>query len=411
MVGKMDKRLLSIVRKELKRVFTDRRLVMTVLILPGLSIALIYSVMGMVTGDMNSQRDLHTYRLVVHEAPESFSDHLEGRCEGRFLLTEKEDSGDALEASLEALRAETVDGVLVFDEGFEKRLEDFKRAGSNPNVNVYYNPVSDYSGDAYRWLTTEILPEYREAILGERLGNPAHARVFTVNQDNLNPSVASEAKISSMILGSLMPIFISIFLFAGAMNIGIDMLAGEKERGTLATVLLTPVKRETVALGKMISLAIVAMGSTLSSLTGILVTLPLSSSLFGGIDMANISVSLEQWLFLGAALVLLAGVYVTLILSLSMIAGSVKEAGAYVTPVYMVVLVSGMMAATGFGGDHLRNYLIPVFGNVLVLRDIFVDEVTWSGFLTNSGISLLVILILLLAFRRIFKMERYLYGG
>jgi sodium transport system permease protein len=171
------------------------------------------------------------------------------------------------------------------------------------------------------------------------------------------------------------------------------------------------VKRETVALGKMISLAIVAMGSTLSSLTGILVTLPLSSSLFGGIDMANISVSLEQWLFLGAALVLLAGVYVTLILSLSMIAGSVKEAGAYVTPVYMVVLVSGMMAATGFGGDHLRNYLIPVFGNVLVLRDIFVDEVTWSGFLTNSGISLLVILILLLAFRRIFKMERYLYGG
>jgi len=406
----MDKRLLSIVRKELRRVFTDRRLVMTVLILPGLSIALIYSVMGMITGDMNSQRDLHTYRLVVHEAPGNFSDYLEGHCEDRFLLTQEEDSGDALEASLEALRAETVDGVLVFDEGFEKKLEDFKMAGSNPNVNVFYNPVSDYSGDAYRWLTTEILPEYREAILGERLGNPAYARVFTVNQDNLNPSVASEEKISSMILGSLMPIFISIFLFAGAMNIGIDMLAGEKERGTLATILLTPVKRETVALGKMISLAIVAMGSTLSSLTGILVTLPLSSSLFGGIDMANISVSLDQWLFLGAALVLLAGVYVTLILSLSMIASSVKEAGAYVTPVYMVVLVSGMMAAMGFGGDHLRNYLIPVFGNVLVLRDIFIDEVTWSGFLTNSGISLLVILILLLAFRRIFKMERYLYG-
>ncbi len=407
----MDKRLLSIVRKELRRVFTDRRLVMTVLILPGLSIALIYSVMGMITGDMNSQRDLHTYRLVVHEAPGNFSDYLEGRCEDRFLLTEKEDSGDALEASLEALRAETVDGVLVFDEGFEKRLEDFKRADSNPNVNVFYNPVSDYSGDAYRWLTTEILPEYREAILGERLGNPAYARVFTVNQDNLNPSVASEEKISSMILGSLMPIFISIFLFAGAMNIGIDMLAGEKERGTLATILLTPVKRETVALGKMISLAIVAMGSTISSLAGILVTLPLSSSLFGGIDMADISVSLDQWLFLGAALVLLAGVYVTLILSLSMIASSVKEAGAYVTPVYMVVLVSGMMAAMGFGGDHLRNYLIPVFGNVLVLRDIFVDEVTWWGFLTNSGVSLLVILMLLLVFRRIFKMERYLYGG
>jgi sodium transport system permease protein len=67
---------------------------------------------------------------------------------------------------------------------------------------------------------------------------------------------------------------IIMFLFSGAMSIGPDSIAGEKERGTIATLLVTPVKRSEIAIGKVMSLSIISLFSATSSFIGIMLSLP-----------------------------------------------------------------------------------------------------------------------------------------
>ena len=66
--------------------------------------------------------------------------------------------------------------------------------------------------------------------------------------------VQDDQKASGKALGMMLPYFITILLFAGAMGIGTDMIAGEKERGTMASLLVTPVKRKSIVLGKVFAL-------------------------------------------------------------------------------------------------------------------------------------------------------------
>ena len=74
--------------------------------------------------------------------------------------------------------------------------------------------------------------------------------VFTVNSDNPDMVIQDEEKAGGKVLGMMLPYFVTILLFAGAMGIGTDMVAGEKERGTMASLLVSPIKRSSIVLGK-----------------------------------------------------------------------------------------------------------------------------------------------------------------
>lgn len=72
-----------------------------------------------------------------------------------------------------------------------------------------------------------------------------------------------------MIFSSMLPMLLMIFLFTGCMSVAPESIAGEKERGTIATLLVTPVKRSHIAIGKIIALSIIALLSGISSTLGI----------------------------------------------------------------------------------------------------------------------------------------------
>ena len=72
----------------------------------------------------------------------------------------------------------------------------------------------------------------------------------------------------------IMPFLFVVLLFSSAMSICCESIAGEKERGTIATLLVTPVKRSYLVLGKVISLGITALVSALVSFIGLMASLP-----------------------------------------------------------------------------------------------------------------------------------------
>lgn len=405
----MDKRLGVIIRKELKRVFTDRRLVITVLLLPGLSIAVLYSIMGLAIGKIEEDRSVHEYNVEIYNAPSSLVEFIEEMPSQRITL-ESVDSLEQLEESKQHLRDEAIELVMVFDPDFDSVITDYQTNGL-PNIDTYYNPINDYSKDCRNYIVNHVMHNYRMHIIGERLGNQSYADVFSIDLDNHEISVASESKITGKMISGIIPMLISIFLFAGAMGIGIDMVAGEKERGTMATILLTPVKRETVALGKIVSLGIVAVTATLSSMVGIMLSLPFSARIFsGGAQLNQMAFTPLQAILLLITLILLVGIYVGLIVLISVISKTVKEAGSYITPVYMLVLISGVLAILGGSEKTLTSHLIPIYGNVLILQSVISGDVNLVYFALNAMISVVLITGLILVTRRMFHSEKLMFN-
>src|SRR5690554_8033770 len=80
----------------------------------------------------------------------------------------------------------------------------------------------------------------------------------------------------------MLPFLLVIFLFSGVMQVSIESIAGEKERGTIATILTTPIKRSELAIGKIVSLSLIALVSAFSSFLGLILSIP---KLMGSMDL------------------------------------------------------------------------------------------------------------------------------
>jgi len=125
------------------------------------------------------------------------------------------------------------------------------------------------------------------------VGDLEQIAVFTVNSDNDKMVIQDEQKASGKALGMMLPYFITILLFAGAMGIGTDMIAGEKERGTMASLLVAPIKRSSIVLGKVFALMALSGISSVIYVGAMVAFMPLMSKSMLGTSGENLNISLN----------------------------------------------------------------------------------------------------------------------
>ncbi len=225
--------LMVIVKKELKRVFSDRRLVFSAFVLPALSIFILYSLMGQMIGSMSTDLEEHIPRVAVVNGSEGFRQYLaeaDMTIDPTYYLDE---SGDGTVERLKAdVKSKAIDVLLVFDMDFDKKVLDYN-GGGNPNVDTFYNPSEEYSQNARSKIEYGLLNDYKTHLLAERFGGISNLTVFTVNADNEDNKLAEAGTEAGLGMSFMLPMLMNIMLFAGAMGIGMDVIAGEKERGTM----------------------------------------------------------------------------------------------------------------------------------------------------------------------------------
>ena len=406
--------LLIVIRKELKRVFDDRRLVFTTFILPAVSIALIYSIMGSMIGNMTSDIKSHVPSVYIQNAPADFQTILaDDSLKERMELTTVP-QGESLELVKSAIQDGTVDLLVVFPEDFSAEIKDYRSNRDVPVINTYYNTSEDYSRNARNILFEGIFKQYENMIIGERLGGSHYANAFDVDKGNTQSVIVDERKATGKGLSTLLPMLIVIFLFSGGMGIGMDTIAGEKERGTMATLLITPVKRETIAFGKIIGLGIVSIISAASSFLGVIISLPFSSVIFGSrtgsVNLGALNFGAAQYLQLSLIMLTLVGVFVGLIALTSIIAKNVKEAGTYVVPIYMLVMVSGFLNMFTTGTPTTVRYAIPVYGSVVAIKSLFEFELAWLNFGLCCLINIVATAMLIWVIKKMFNSEKIMFG-
>lgn len=403
----MVKMIVIIVRKELRRLFTDRRLVFTTLILPPVMLVVLYGVIGIGARSMITDVQDHVSQIYTVDAPVELIEVL-----GNMDAQVREIDESEVPEIKEQILTGDADVLIIVDPEFETKVLNYESV-EKPNIDTFYNPSEDYSSAAHSRVQ-QLLGMYESQLMGERLGNAEYATIFDINRDNAESAIVDERKASGRLLSMLLPMMITIFLFAGAMSLGPDSIAGEKERGTMATLLMTPVGRNVIAFGKVISLGILAFLSAMSSFVGILIALPLlADSISGNVGMnigEYINYGLREYLMILAIIIALEGIFVGLISVASVIAKNVKEAGTYLMPIYFVVMLAAFSNMYSTKTPEIFEYAIPVYGSILALRSVLNFEMPLLGLAVNIGASLLVTVGLVYTIKVLFEKESVMFN-
>lgn len=375
-----------ILSKELKRVFGDKKMVFSLFILPIILIAGIYGMMFFLVDKQKSSINEHVSEVFVQNMPDNFSELMSKHTECNINVIPAGESADTYK---DKLLDGTYDLVVVFPENFYENFKNADAGSALPDIKTFYNPSENNSGEARTRFTETYLEEYKQLLLNERFGSLNYAMVFSVDADNPDMIVQDDGKATGKILGTIIPYLITILIFGGAMGLGVDTIAGEKERGTIANLLISPIKRVDIIMGKIAALAIVSVlsaGVYVISFIGSAVVLSKKSGMgemFSRLSLNFTSVQIVQFVVLLLGLVLL---YVGIIGFVSLMAKNIKEAQSFIMPVYIIVMFAGMI--TMYSGDVTSgSYMIPVYNTSAAFKGIFERTITMNQYLTSTIIT------------------------
>lgn len=355
----MFKNIITIMKKEFSRFFKDKRMVLSCLILPGAMIFIMYSLMGNVFSSIVNVDESHKYSIYTINAP-GFVTTLLDTSEVSYDM--QEITAEEVESKKALLQDSKIDLIVIFPVDFERLIAEYNPSlgVAAPNVEMYYNSSKVESQTIFKMLT-EILNGYESSISNK----------FDINNQESPADVAKESDIMGMMMSTMLPFLLIIFLFSGCMSLAPEAIAGEKERGTMATLLVTPIKRSQLAIGKILSLSVLSVLCALSSFLGTIISLP---KLMGGVMPGEVSANIYGFGdYVSLLLIIISTVFVIItVLSLvSALANSIKEANTYIMPLMLIVMLIGLSSM--FSQDSaisLGLFLVPIYNSVMAMSKI-----------------------------------------
>ncbi len=345
------KNIITIVKKELFRFFTDKRMLIS-LILPGFLIFIVYSLIGPAISNMSNVDSEYEYHIKVFNANNAFDFFKIAQGQYIVKIDEYSDETNLEEAKKQLHDNENLDLIIEYSKNFDLN-------NKTSSISLYYNSTSKESSTIYAFYYAYI---FNESKVIESL--------FQVNENlNIKYDVATDEDTSSQFVSILLPFLLLTFLFSSCLSVSTESIAGEKERGTIATLLITPVKRSEIAIGKIIALGITSIVSAITSFIGLSASLPkMATSINFDFSMYHF----EHFIALFALILVIVFLFITLLSIVSAFSKSVKEASAYSVPVMILVEVLGMTSMFSLGEvqENLIMYLIPIYNATQCMKSI-----------------------------------------
>ncbi|MFO8183091.1 MAG: ABC transporter permease [Candidatus Aegiribacteria sp.] len=402
---------LIILSKELKRIFTDRRMILFLVVVPLVMLPAMYSIMARM--DEAKDSDIASYRSTI-----SLMEGTGNReVSGMFI-----EALSALNTSVEIVDSHQLQSVKSSIAEREKELlvvlpdsmVSYLESSSTFDVSIYYNSASDYSQYTFEKVR-EALTSLSDDIVRRRLADRGISdevlSVLTVNEAPAQYDLAPEGSVIGKIIGVLLPFFILIYLFANSMKVGLDSVAGEKERGTLAILLVNQVDRLAIVIGKMLSVMVAAIVGAASSVIGLIIASRYFMSMFGGTGeaMSSYSMSTLGIIQFTAVTIPLAVLVASMVLIVSTYARNTKEGQGMIMPVYFIVMIMGI--STMQTGDVAPGWMTstPIFNSLIALKSVFMNDASWGTVLTASLSSAVLAGILIYLTLRLFSSEKILF--
>jgi sodium transport system permease protein len=363
--------ILTVYRKELTDSLRDRRTLISMVVVPILIFPIMTIGMGTFVAKMVGKAMEEVPKVMIvngQDSPKAIADlkTLKGI---EFVPAEPD---YAQQISDKKVRA-----AVDIPTGFDAAVAH----GDQATVKIY-----NYEGDLKSGIASDKIEKFftglqkqtvRERLLARNL--PASlVDPFDVKKEN----VAPPEKVSGAVIGGFLPYFVIILCLTGAMYPAIDLTAGEKERGTIETILCSPVPRTQIVLGKFLMVLTAALVTAMLAIMSMGISFHVAKSMLSSMGGANNPLNFTIGMkAIGAVFLMvlpLAVLFSAGLLAIALMAKSYKEAQSYIAPLMIVVVlpaVAGLMPGVEF---NARMALIPVLSTSLVCKEIVAGTYHWN---------------------------------
>lgn len=258
----------------------------------------------------------------------------------------------------------------------EEHLESGKSSVSNPLI--YYNAAKDRSRIAYERMSVALTRWQRRMIQSEQVDVPQASQPAPA-YSLATLDVAKPQGRRAAMWSKILPFVALVWALTGAFYPAVDLCAGEKERGTLETLLSSPAERSEIVCGKLITIMLFSFATSALNLICMALTATFAVSQFQGM-MSGASfqsfgappLASLGWLFV--ALVPIVALFSALALALATMARSTKEGQYYLMPLLLISMPLMMLAMFPSAELDLGTSLIPITGVMLLLRNLMEGE-------------------------------------
>ena len=354
----------TVFNKELLDSLRDRRTLISMIAIPVLVMPVLILGMGYLTSKtVQSARQARSDIMVLGAAQSPQITRALEALENISLVPATPDYTNLI--STKRLRA-----AVQLPDDFDAALD----RGEPANVSIFVYEGEMKSGMAAQTLS-RFFQKYRDQVIQKRLADrnlpPAMIQPFNVKRLN----VAPPQQVAGNLVGGLLPYMVILLCMIGGMYPAMDLTAGEKERGTMETILTSPVARINLVLGKYLMVLTAAIITAILSLGSMTVTYLVAKKAAAGLipsGSESMALTIDPLSVLAVfGMILPVAFFLSALqLAVSLYARSFKEAQTYLSPLMIIVIVPAMASMTPGLELDFTLALIPILNTSLVCKDI-----------------------------------------
>ncbi len=364
------KNILIIAKKEITDLLRDKRTLMTMIVIPVLIFPIIMGITGKITSNNIKKEQEKALKIGIVESANT--DHIKKLFEGRKDIQFTSFPSTSQFESL--IQKDSIDGALIVSDSLIESISSMKAA----QITLLYKSANW----GVKERTMGVLEGYKNALMEERLAKLNIARRSIDPIEIKAQDVSSVREKIGQSIGGMIPYIFIIFSFIGCMYPAIDLFTNEKERGTLETILVTPVKRLEILFGKMIVVSLTGLISAILSLVGLSVGLKQFSSDLPGDIMGTLMSFIEpsNAIMLIGMMIPLIVFFAGLLTMVTTYAKSYKEAQSIISPMMIIIIlpaVIGMMPGIEL---NFSTALIPIANISLATKEIIAGTISYPLF-------------------------------
>ena len=358
------KTIITVIRKELTDTLRDRRTLLSAVLLPAVAIPLLLLVVTKIQTAVLEKNAVKTLAVGLSDAPEAFRQQL---AQDSLLVL----STPEMSAGQQAVETESLDALIAFDPAFSTQVAKVQSG----QVAMYFKSTN---AQVQQRLSAH-LDRYRDVLMQDRIAS------LDLNPEALNPvavrtqDVASNREQIGQLAGGFLPYVFLILSFIGCMYPALDLISGEKERGTLETLLTAPSARLHILLGKMIVIAIMGLSSALIAVGGMAVGINFLPQIPPALlDTIHGVLSPSFIITLVAMMVPLALFFAGLLTAIVVRAKNFKEAQSLVSPLSFMVIVPAMLALLPGIELDWQTVWIPILNIALATKEAIANTLDFT---------------------------------
>ncbi len=374
--------IFTVLAKELKVTLRDKRTLISAIILPSLVIPLLMFGVTKLQKSLIDKASDKQLKIAMVGTPPLFSTTFN---DPKFKLVSNVD----VEDGRRAIQADSLDAVVEFPADFSEKIKNMQSG----TVNLYYKSTNMM---LYNRISEKI-DSVKVGILKERV------KQLNISEEAFLPIAIAKVDIASpkeqigKMVGGFLPYIFIIFCFMGCMYPAIELITGEKEKGTMETLLTVPASRFKILTGKILAISIVGLSAALMTIIGMVVALKLLPDIPPAfLNILNDMVTPRFVIMLFAMLFPLSIFFAGFLSALVIRAKTFKEAQSLVTPMTFVIIIPALIATLPGVELGWQTSLIPVLNIALATKEIIAGTINMLQY--AAVVISLVVLALLAAY-------------